>query len=157
MAVQPIPVGYHSVTPYLIIQGAARALAFYEKAFGAVEVMRIEGPGGTIGHAEIKIGDSHVMLADEHPDMGHRGPKSLGGTTISLLVYLDNVDSVFSREIEAGGKIVRPVQDQFYGDRSGILEDPFGHVWTLATHIEDIPPAEMSQRAEAFMKEQKQT
>ena len=155
--VKPIPEGYHSVTPYLIVDGAAAAIEFYEKVFGATELMRMPAPGGRIGHAEIKIGDSHVMLADEHPDMGHRGPKSLGGTTISLLVYLDNVDAVFPRAIEAGGKIVRPVQDQFYGDRSGTLEDPFGHVWTLATHIEDIPPAEMAQRAEAFMKEQKQT
>jgi PhnB protein len=153
MAVQAIPAGYHSITPYLYIKGAGDALAFYKKAFGAVELFRIAGPDGKVGHAEIKIGDSIVMLADEFPEMGARGPKTLGGTAGSLLIYLENVDARFQQAIDAGAKATRPVQNQFYGDRSGTLEDPFGHVWTLATHIEDIPPDEMGKRAEAWMKE----
>jgi len=154
MAVQAIPAGYHSITPYLYIQGAAEALAFYKKAFDAVELFRIEQPGGKVGHAEIKIGDSIVMLADEFPEMGARGPKSLGGTSFSLMIYLENVDARFEQAVNAGVKVIRPIQNQFYGDRSGIVEDPFGHVWNLATHIEDIPPGEMMKRAEAWMKKQ---
>ena len=154
MAVQPIPAGYHSVTPYLIVKGAGDAIAFYTKALGAVELFRIEGPGGTVGHAEIKIGDSVVMLADEFPQMGARGPKTLGGSPVSLMVYLENVDARYEQAVAAGAKPVRPVQNQFYGDRSGMIEDPYGHVWTLATHIEDIPPGEMEKRAADWMKEQ---
>jgi PhnB protein len=153
MAVSAIPAGYHSITPYIYVQGAANALAFYKKAFDAVELFRIDQPGGKIGHAEIKIGDSIVMLADEFPEMGARGPKSLGGSSFSLMIYLQNVDARFEQAVKAGAKVVRPVQNQFYGDRSGVVEDPFGHVWNLATHIEDIPPAEMERRAQEWMKE----
>jgi PhnB protein len=154
MPVKPIPDGYHSVTPYLIIQGAAKAIEFYKQAFGATELLRLEGPGGTIGHAEVKIGDSPVMLADEHPQMGHRGPLALGGTPVSLAVYVPNVDEMFTQAISAGGKPLRPVADQFYGDRAGTLVDPFGHVWTLATHVEDVPPEEINRRFAAMMKGQ---
>jgi PhnB protein len=150
----PIPQGYHSVTPYLIVKGAARAIEFYKQAFGATELMRMEGPDGSVGHAEIKIGDSPVMLADEYPDMGYRSPQTLGGAGVSLLVYIDNVDDLFRQAIAAGGKELRPVQDQFYGDRTGTLEDPFGHVWSLATHVEDVSPEEMRRRSEKFLQEQ---
>ncbi len=153
MAVSPIPHGYHSVTPYLYIQGAARAIDFYQKAFGAKEVMRLADPNGRIGHAEIQIGDSRVMLADEHPEMGVRGPKTIGGAALSLLIYVDNVDALFEQAIAAGGKVLRPVKDQFYGDRSGTLEDPFGHIWTLATHKEDVPPGEIERRFASALKQ----
>lgn len=149
-----IPEGYHSVTPYLIIDGAAKALDFYKKAFGATEVMRMEDPKGRIGHAEIKIGDSHVMLADEYPEMGYRGPSSLGGAGVSLMVYVDDVDATFRQALAAGAQELQPLKDQFYGDRSGTLKDPFGHVWTIATHVEDVPPAEMERRAKEFMQKQ---
>jgi PhnB protein len=153
MASKSIPDGYHSVTPYLIVKDAARAIEFYKQAFGATELMRMEGPGGTVGHAEIKIGDSPLMLADEYPDMGFRSPQSLGGAGVSLMVYVDNVDEVFPRAISAGGKELRPVKDQFYGDRSGTLEDPFGHIWTLSTHVEDLSTDEMLKRSEDFLKQ----
>lgn len=153
MPVSPIPEGYHSVTPYLILKNAAAAIEFYKKAFGAVELFRVEGPGGKIGHAEIKIGDSPVMLADEYPDMGYKGPESLGGTAVSLMVYVDDVDKIYPQAIAAGGKELRPLQNQFYGDRSGTLTDPFGHVWTISTHVEDVSEEEMAKRAEAAMKE----
>lgn len=152
MAVKPIPDGYHSVTPYLIMKRAADALEFYKKAFGATELFRMAGPDGKIGHAEFKIGDSHVMMADEHPDMGHRGPESLGGTSVSLMVYLPNVNETFPRAIAAGATQVQPLKDQFYGDRSGSIRDPFGHVWTLATHVEDVSPEEMDRRMAEEMK-----
>jgi PhnB protein len=151
MAVAPIPAQYGSVTPYLVCKDAARAIEFYKQAFGATEVMRLSGPGGVVGHAEIKIGDSIVMLADEHPSMGHVGPKSLGGTPVSLLVYVEDVDAQFERAVKAGAVVKRPIQDQFYGDRSGILEDPFGHLWSLATHIEDVTPEEIERRAAKFV------
>lgn len=151
MAVKPIPEGYHSVTPYLIIKGAAAALEFYKKAFGAVELMRLEAPGGKIGHAEIRIGDSPVMLADEFPEMGAISPQTLGGAGVSLMVYVEDVDARFRQAIQAGGTEVRPVQDQFYGDRSGTLKDPFGHQWTIGTHTEDLTPEEIGQRAAAAM------
>ncbi|MCH7760642.1 VOC family protein [candidate division TA06 bacterium] len=154
MTVKPIPDGYNTVTPYLIVKDAASAIDFYQKAFGAKELMRMAGPSGKVGHAEIKIGDSPIMLADESPEMGTRGPQSLGGSPVSILLYVENVDELFTRAIAAGAKALKPVQDQFYGDRSGTLTDPFGHVWTIATHKEDIPPEEMAKRAEAFMKEQ---
>jgi PhnB protein len=154
MAVKAIPDGYHTVTPYLIVKGAASAIDFYKKAFGALERMRMEGPNGTVHHAEIEIDGSAVMLADEFPDMGFRSPKSLGGAGVSLHFYVNNVDSRFDQAVAAGAKTLRPVQDQFYGDRSGTLEDPFGHVWTISTHKEDLPPEEIRKRAEAFMKQQ---
>lgn len=153
MPVSPIPEGYHSVTPYLILKNTAAAIEFYKKAFGAVELFRMEAPGGKIGHAEIKIGDSHVMLADEYPDMGYKGPESLGGTSVSLMVYVDDVDKIYPQAIAAGGKEMRPLQNQFYGDRSGTLSDPFGHVWTISTHVEDVSEEEMAKRAEAAMKQ----
>jgi PhnB protein len=149
MPVQPVPDGYHTVTPYLIVEGAAQAIEYYRKAFGASELLRMPDPQGRIAHAEIRIGDSVIMLADEHPEMGHRGPRALGGTGVSILLYLADVDAVFERAISAGGTSRRPVADQFYGDRMGTLEDPFGHVWTIGTHIEDVPPAEMKRRMAA--------
>ncbi|MES1241843.1 MAG: VOC family protein [Acidobacteriota bacterium] len=153
MSSKPIPDGYHSVTPYLVVKGAARALDFYKQAFGATELLRMDGPDGSIGHAEIKIGDSPVMLADEHPQMGFRSPQTLGGAGVSLMIYVENVDEVFPRAIAAGGKELRAVQNQFYGDRSGTLEDPFGHVWTISTHVEDIPEDEMLRRSEELLKQ----
>lgn len=145
--VKAIPEGYHSVTPYLIIKGAAEAIEFYKTAFGAVEKGRMQAPGGMIGHAEIQIGGSRVMLADEHPDMGAHGPGHFGGCPIMLHVYLENVDEVFARAVEAGGEVVRPLANQFYGDRSGMVKDPFGYSWNLSTHIEDVTPEEVSARA----------
>ena len=154
MAVKPIPDGYHSVTPYLIVGGAARALEFYQRVFGAVEKFRMEGPDGRVGHAEIQIGDSHLMLADEHPERNIRGPLSIGGNAMSLLLYVEDVDAQFKKAIEAGAKEKMPVQDQFYGDRSGTLTDPFGHVWTIATHKEDVSFEEMQRRIAEFTKAQ---
>ncbi len=154
MAVQPVPEGYHTVTPYLVMRDASRAIDFYKKAFGATELVRMGGPDGKIGHAEIKIGDSMIMLADEHPDMGYRGPQAYGGTPVSMVLYVPDVDSLFRQAIAAGAKELRPLKDQFYGDRSGTLEDPFGHVWTIGTHKEDVPPDEMERRMAAYMKEQ---
>ncbi len=153
MAVSPIPKGYHSITPYLVMKNAAAAIEFYKKAFGAVELFRMPAPGGKVGHAEIKIGDSPVMLADEYPDMGFKGPESLGGTPVSLMIYVTDVDKIYPQAIAAGGKELRPLQTQFYGDRSGTLTDPFGHMWTICTHVEDIPEEELAKRAEAAMKE----
>jgi PhnB protein len=152
MAVKPIPDGYHSVTPYLIVHDAAAALDFYKKAFGATEIMRFPTPGGRIGHAEIRIGDSVVMLADEHPEMGAKSPQSLGGSPVGLLIYVTDVDTSFAQAVAAGGRVDRPLADQFYGDRSGTLVDPYGHKWTLATHKEDVSPEEMQKRMEALMK-----
>ncbi len=146
MPVKPIPEGYHSVTPYLIVNGAAAALEFYKKAFGANELFRMPAPDGKLMHSEFQIGNSRVMMADEHPDMGYRGPKSYGGTTVSVCIYTEDVDSMFNRAIAAGGKVQRPVADQFYGDRTGTLEDPFGHVWSIMTHKEDVSPEEMDRR-----------
>ncbi|MBL0209784.1 MAG: VOC family protein [Holophagaceae bacterium] len=147
--VKPIPEGYHSVTPYLIVRGAAKALEFYKQAFGAVELFRMEAPDGRIGHAEIRIGDSPIMLADEHPDMGAKSPETWGGSPVSLMLYVEDVDRVFARAVEAGATVERPLADQFYGDRTGGLKDPFGHVWYVATHIEDVPPEELDRRAKA--------
>ena len=153
MAVSPIPEGYHSVTPYLVMKNAAAAIEFYKKAFGAVELFRMPAPGGKVGHAEIKIGDSPVMLADEYPDLGFKGPESLGGTPVILMIYVNDVDKIYPQAIAAGGKELRPLQTQFYGDRSGTLTDPFGHMWTICTHVEDVPEEELAKRAEAAMKE----
>jgi len=152
MAVKPVPEGYHAVTPYLICKGASEAIEYYKKVFGATEIMRHGEPGGPVGHAELKIGDSVIMLADEHPEVGAFAPKPGGGTPISLMVYLPDVDTVFRRAVEAGGKEVRPLADQFYGDRSGQLLDPYGHQWTIATHTEDIEPEAMERRAAEAMK-----
>ena len=150
MATKSIPEGYHSVTPYLIVDGAAKAIDFYTSAFGATEVMRMAGPEGKVVHAEIKIGNSHVMLADEQPEMGYRGPLAVGGAPVSLMVYVDDVDSTFKKALEGGAQQLRPVENQFYGDRSGTLKDPFGHMWSIATHIEDVPPEEMERRAKEW-------
>jgi len=153
MAVNPIPEGYHSVTPYLIVRGAAKALEFYKKAFGAEEIMRMESPGGKIAHAEIQIGNSRIMLADEHPEMDAKAPESFGGSPISLLIYCKDVDGQVKTAVEAGARIVRAVKDQFYGDRMGTIKDPFGHSWTIGTHIEDLTPEQMKERAAKAMAE----
>jgi PhnB protein len=148
MPVRPIPEGYHSITPYLVISGAAKAIDWYKQAFGAQQTLRMEDPTtGKIGHAELKIGDSYIMLADEYPDMGYRSPKTLGGAGISLLLYVKDVDGTVKQAVDAGAKLERPLQDQFYGDRTGTIQDPFGHVWTIATHIEDVSAEEMLERS----------
>jgi PhnB protein len=154
MPVKPIPDGYHTVTPYLIVNNAARAIDFYKRAFGATELVRMEQPGGKVGHAEIEIGDSRIMLADEFPEMGARSPESLGGSPVSMLIYVEDVDSRFRQAIAAGAKELRPVKDQFYGDRSGTLADPFGHTWTIGTHTEDVTPEEMDRRMAKYMEMQ---
>ena len=146
---KPIPDGYHTATPYLIIKDAASAIEFYKKAFGATELLRMAGPDGKVMHAEIKIGDSPIMIADEFPEMGARSPQSLGGSPVSILLYVEDVDALFSQAIAAGAKVLMPVKDQFYGDRSGGVTDPFGHVWYIATHKEDLTPDEIRQRAAA--------
>ena len=151
--VQPIPAGYHSVTPYLSIRGAADAIEFYKKAFGAKEIMRMPGPGGSVGHAEIRIGGSRIMLADEFAAMDFLSPKARGGTTVTIHMYMKDVDAAVARASAAGAKVVRPVQDQFYGDRTGSLEDPFGHVWHIATHKEDLSMAELKRRAANLAKQ----
>lgn len=148
---KPIPDGYPRVTPYLYVDGASSAIDFYCEVLGATERMRMPGPDGRLGHAELEIGDSVIMLADENPEMDVRSPTALGGTPMSLHVYVDDADSVFARAIQAGAKALRPVEDQFYGDRSGQFEDPFGHRWNVATHVEDVPPDEMAKRAAAAM------
>lgn len=153
MAAKSIPEGYHSVTPYLIVSGANEALDYYTRAFGAQELFRMP-MGDKIGHAEIKIGDSVVMLSDEWPEMGMTGPKSRGGTTVGLMIYVENVDAAFAQAIQAGGIEEQPVKDQFYGDRSGTLLDPFGHRWTLSTHVEDVSPEEMTKRMAEWTKSQ---
>lgn len=155
MAVKPIPEGYANVTPYLMIQGAAEAIEFYKRAFGATEMFRLVAPDGKIGHAEVRIGESPIMLADDCGGEGSfRNPKSIDGTSIGLHVYVEDVDAQFARAVEAGAEVVKPVQDQFYGDRSGTLRDPFGHVWFLATHKEELSPDEINRRAEALFKQQ---
>lgn len=146
MAVNYIPQGYHTATPYLIVKGAARAIDFYKQAFGATELMRFAGPGGSVGHAEIRIGDSPIMLADEMPQMGYRSPAALGGSPVSVMLYVPDVDKVVDRAVKAGAKLEKPVADQFYGDRNGTIHDPFGHVWTVSTHKEDVSPEEMQRR-----------
>lgn len=146
--VKPIPEGYHSITPYLCINGAAQALEYYKKAFGATELFRMEHDG-KIGHAEMKIGDSPFMLADEFPEMGFVSPQTLGGSPVGIMIYVADVDAVFKKAIEEGAVEKKPLQDQFYGDRSGTLTDPFGHVWTVATHKEDVSPEEIDKRLAA--------
>jgi len=152
----PIPEGYNSVTPYLVVDDAAKAIEFYKQAFGAEEKFRMP-MGDRIGHAELKIGDSFVMLADEFPSMDHLGPRSRGGTTVSLLLYVNDVDSAYRTAIDAGAKQLRPIENQFWGDRMGSLTDPFGHQWSLATHVEDVSEDEMDRRMQAFSAQQKET
>ena len=146
---KPIPDGYHSVTPYLIVRGGADAIEFYQKAFGAVELFRFPSPDGKIGHAEIKIGDSPIMLADEYAEMGYKGPQSIGGSPVSLMIYVEDVDQVFNQAVAAGATVKEALQDKFYGDRIGTVIDPFGHRWHLATHKEDVSMDEMERRAKA--------
>ena len=146
-----IPEGYNAVTPCLIIKGAAQAIEYYKKVFGATVAVRMDGPDGRIGHAELKIGNSHIMLADEHPEMGHRSPLSVGDSPVSMLVYVEDVDAAVERAVAAGAKILKPVKDQFYGDRSGFIQDPFGHLWGVATHIEDVTPEQMKERMAKMM------
>ena len=153
--VKPIPDGYHSVTPYLTLDDAAAAIDFYVKAFGAEEVLRMP-MGDRIGHAEVRIGDSHIMLSDEWPDMDKLSPRSRGGATAGLMVYLPDVDAAYRRAIDAGATVERPVEDQFYGDRSGSVKDPFGITWMLSTHVEDVAPEEMGRRMKQFQASQQQ-
>ncbi len=148
--VKPVPEGYRRLQPYLIVDDAAKALDFYTRVFGATERMRIPGRGGKVGHAEIAIGDSVIMLADEHPEMGARGPRAFRGSPVSFVLYVENVDATVKEAVAAGARLVRPVEDKFYGDRSGTIEDPFGHQWHVATHIEDVPPEEVARRAAAM-------
>jgi PhnB protein len=149
--VKPIPDGYPQVSPYLMVDGAAQAIDFYTDVLGARERMRMPAPDDRIGHAELEVGDAVIMLADEFPDMGHRGPRSIGGTPVTIHIYVENVDDVFKRAIEKGAKELRAVENQFYGDRAGQFEDPFGHRWSVATHVEDVPPDEMERRAAEVM------
>jgi len=152
MAVKPIPEGYHTLTPYLVVKGAAAALGFYAKALGATELVRMADPSGRVGHAEMQIGSSRFMLADEFPDRGAVAPLPGAGHSVSFLVYVPDVDAAFARAVAAGAKEVRPVENQFYGDRAGTLVDPFGHQWMLATHVEDVAPLELKRRADAMAK-----
>lgn len=149
--VNPIPEGYPRLSAYLCVDGAARAIDFYTSVLGATEKMRMDGPDGKIGHAELTLGDSVLMLADEYPDMGFLSPARIGGTAVTLHTYVEDVDAVFEKALAAGAKSLRPVENQFYGDRSGQFEDPFGHRWNVASHVEDVDPEEMARRAEAAM------
>ena len=149
--VKPIPDGYPQVTPYLCVDGAKAAIEFYSNVLGATERMHMPGPDGKIGHAELELGDSLIMLADEYPEMGIRGPKAVGGTPVMISIYVEDADAVFDAAVAAGATAVRPVENQFYGDRSGQFEDPFGHRWSVATHVEDVPPDEMEKRAAEAM------
>jgi PhnB protein len=151
MATQPIPEGYHTVTPYLAVDDAAEAIEYYTKAFGAKERARMETPDGKIGHAELEIGDSLVMLSDPFPQASTRSPKELGGTSVSVFMYVEDVDAVVKQAVDAGAKVTMEIADQFWGDRFGSVMDPFGHLWSIATHVEDVPPEEMAERAKAAM------
>ena len=157
MAVKPIPDGYHNVTPYLIVNAGQRALDYYKQAFGASELFRMDAPGGTIGHAEIQIGNSRVMLSDENPAWGAKAPTPGVSPPVQLMIYVEDVDATFKRALAAGAKETQPIKNQFYGDRSGTLTDPFGHVWTIATHVEDVPADEMQRRAAEYMQQQPQS
>jgi PhnB protein len=145
--VKPIPDNYPQVMPYLIVDGAGEAIEFYKSVLGATERMRMEGPDGRVGHAELQVGDAVIMLADENPAMNIEGPRSVGGTPVTIHVYVEDADGVFERAVQAGAKALRAVEDQFYGDRSGQFEDPYGHRWNVATHVEDVPEDEMMRRA----------
>lgn len=151
MAVKPIPEGYHTVTPYLAVEDAAKAIEYYETAFDAKERVRMHAPDGKIGHAELEIGDSLIMLADPFPQSSTRPPTELGGSAGSIFLYVDDVDDVVSRAVRAGATLTSEVEDQFWGDRFGVVTDPFGHVWSIATHVEDVQPEEMAERAKAAM------
>jgi len=151
VVVKPVPDGYHTVTPYMTVRGAAKAIDFYKEAFGAVEVLRMPMPDGSVAHAEIKIGDSVIMMGEENPAWGNKSPQALGGTPTGLMIYVPDCDAVFARALAAGATVSKPLTDQFYGDRSGTVIDPFGHQWTLATHVEDVPPEEMQTRMDAMM------
>ncbi len=155
--VSAIPKGYHTATPYLVVNDGNRALDFYKQAFGATEINRMKSPNGKIGHAEFKIGDSVIMLSDEMPGSGNRSPQSLGGSCVSIFLYVENVDAVFDQAVKAGAKPDMPPQDMFWGDRFGKLTDPFGHLWAIATHIEDVAPQEMEKRAKEAMAKMAQT
>jgi PhnB protein len=148
---KPIPDGYHTVTPYIPVDGAADAIEYYKRAFGAKERMRMNGPDGSIAHAEIEIGDSLVIVSDPFPQSTVKSPRSLGGTSASIFLYVEDVDAVVKQAVDAGAEIVMKPQDQFWGDRFGTITDPFGHTWSVATHIEDVPPKEMAERAKAAM------
>ncbi len=148
--VSAIPKGYHSITPYLIMDNASEAIAFYKKAFGAKEAMRLAQPNGKVGHAELKFGDAKIMLADECPEMQARSPKALGGSPIFIHLYVKNVDATIAKAVSAGGKLLRPIDNMFYGDRCGIVADPFGYMWNVSTHIEDVTPAQLKKRAAAL-------
>ena len=150
--VKPVPHGYRNVTPYLIVSGGAKAIDFYKRVFHAVERMRMPGSDGKVGHAELTIGDSMIMLADEHPEMGARAPGAYGGAAVSLHVYVEDVDATVKTAVGAGAKLLRPVENKFYGDRMGTIEDPFGHHWHVSTHVEDVAPDEMARRAAAMAK-----
>jgi PhnB protein len=152
-AIKPIPNGYHSITPYLAIRGASEAIDFYKQAFGAIEKTRLEGPNGNVGHAEIEIGDSVIMLADECPDMQFLSPAKYGGVSVSLHLYVEDCDAVFQRAVTAGANVDQPLSDKFYGDRSGSVIDPFGHRWYISSHKEDVPFEEIQRRAKAMLSE----
>lgn len=158
MTTKPIPDGYHTITPYLMINGAAEAIEFYKRAFNAAELFKMDAPGGKVGHAEIQIGDSRLMMADDcGGESPYRSPPSLGGSPVGLHLYVKDVDAMFNQAVSAGAKVIRPVQDQFYGDRTGALQDPFGHVWFLATHNQDLSLDEIKQRAkETFQKDNRE-
>lgn len=147
--VNPIPAGYHSVTPYLICKDAAKAIDFYKEIFGAIEAFRMDQDDGRVGHAELRLGDSRIMVSDEFPEMDICGPKSPGNTGVSLYHYVDDVDAVVDKAVTMGARLKYPVKDQFYGDRSGTVEDPFGHIWHVSTHKEDVPPEELKRRQQA--------
>ena len=151
MATKPIPEGFHTVSPYLAVDDAARAIEYYLKAFGAKELVRMEAPGGKVGHAELELGDSRIMLSDPFPQASTRPPKELGGTSASVFMYVEDVDAVVKRAVDAGATVTMEVANQFWGDRFGTITDPFGHVWSIATHVEDVPPEEMAERAKAAM------
>jgi PhnB protein len=151
MATKPIPEGYHTLTPYLAVDDAAQAIEYYKKAFGAKERMRMDAPEGRIGHAELEIGDSVVMLSDPFPQASTRPPKELGGTSASVFMYVEDVDAVVKQAVEAGATVTMEVADQFWGDRFGTVADPFGHLWSIATHVEDVPPEQMAERAKEAM------
>lgn len=151
-SVRAVPEGYHTLTPYLICRNATEALAFYAKALGAKELFRMGEPDGRVGHAEMQIGDSRFMLADEFPERGIRGPASLGGAGVTLMVYVENVDALVAQAVGAGGTLDRPIKNEFYGDRMGTIKDPFGHIWHIATHQEDVPPDEMERRSREAQK-----
>jgi PhnB protein len=151
MAVKPVPEGYRTITPYLTVDDAAEAIEYYKNAFGAKERGRMDAPGGKIGHAELEIGDSLVMLSDALPQFSTRSPKELGGSSVSIFMYVEDVDAVVKQASDAGATVTAEVADQFWGDRFGIVQDPFGHLWSIATHVEDVPPEEMAERAKAAM------